>query len=202
MPASVTASYLSTVLPMTQQSATNNLLRPLKRIGIVDQDNKPTDRAFKWRDDNQYPEACDEIRKEVYPQELIDAFSGPDVDRLAVERWFLNNARVGQNAASKLASFYLLLVKADLSQQEQVSKSDQGSAKTSNGKRASKKGTNSSPQDNNSTDSHATPQEEPIRQDKSDDGPSLHIDVQVYLLLRCLCGADRLDFCQYGKTSL
>ncbi len=75
VPANVTASYLSTVLPMTQQSATNNLLRPLKRIGLVDQENKPTERAYKWRDDDSYREACEEIRRKVYPQELLDAFS-------------------------------------------------------------------------------------------------------------------------------
>lgn len=117
----------------------------------------------------------------MYPQELIDVFSGPDVDRLAVERWFLNNARVGENAASKLATFYLLLVKADPSQQEKFSKLGQGSAKTPKDNRVSKKETNSAPQDDNSTDSRATPQEESIRQDKSDDGPSLHIDVQVHI---------------------
>lgn len=113
VPANVTASYLSAVLPMNQQSATNNLLRPLKRIGLVDQENKPTERAFKWRDDDQYREACEEIRREVYPQELLDAFSASDINRPAVERWFRNNARVGENAAGKLTTFYLLLVNAD-----------------------------------------------------------------------------------------
>lgn len=134
MPASVTASYLSAVLPMTERSATNNLLRPLKKIGLVDQDNKPTERAYKWRDDDQYREACEEIRKDVYPQELLDAFSGSDLERPAVERWFRNNARVGENAASKLATFYLLLVDSDPSQQDKNTSSGQRSEEGSNQK--------------------------------------------------------------------
>jgi hypothetical protein len=86
IPANVTGSYLAAVLSMTERSATDNVLRPLKKADLVDQENKATERANRWRDDDQYAQVCEVIRKDVYPQELLDAFPGPDVDRSAVER--------------------------------------------------------------------------------------------------------------------
>lgn len=153
----------------------------LKRIGLVDQENKPTERAFKWRDDDQYREACEEIRREVYPQELLDAFSASDINRPAVERWFRNNARVGENAAGKLTTFYLLLVNAGPNQQNKNASSGQGSKQAQKNRSNPKEKATPAPQDNNSTGSLATPQEKPARQDKVNDGPSLHIDVQVHI---------------------
>lgn len=188
MPTSVASTYLAAILPMTEQSASNNILRPLKRVGLVDQDNKPSERAYKWRDDAQYLEVCEEIRKEVYPQELVDAF--PDfssADRLAVERWFRNNARVGENAARKMARFYLLLLDADPSKQEGSASPKKATARSVNSRSAqsASKKQPSPPveprgQSNGSSAEALRLQEQP-KPPAPGAGPSLHIDVQVHI---------------------
>ncbi|HUV57107.1 MAG TPA: DUF5343 domain-containing protein, partial [Dehalococcoidales bacterium] len=71
--AKITDTYLSSVLSIGILTA-RNLLSPLKRMGILEQDGVPRDRAKAWRDDEQYPQVCESIRKEIYPQELVEAF--------------------------------------------------------------------------------------------------------------------------------
>jgi hypothetical protein len=72
IPREITSTYLASALDMNERSATANILPSLKQTGLVDQDGKPTERAIKWRDDAQYSKVCEAIRKEVYPQELLD----------------------------------------------------------------------------------------------------------------------------------
>ena len=72
IPGTVTASYLSSVLNMQERSATNNIMPYLRQLGIIDAEGKTGERAKLWRDDIDYPKVCDEIRKEIYPQELLD----------------------------------------------------------------------------------------------------------------------------------
>lgn len=113
MPATVTASYLASLLSTTEESARGNTLAPLKQIGLVDETGKPTDLAFRWRDDSQYAAVCNEIIDKIYPQELRDLYPDADVGINPVKSWFQNKVRVGENAASKYSRFYLLLLSAD-----------------------------------------------------------------------------------------
>lgn len=109
----VTISYLSTALSLGQKAAGN--VRPtLRRLGLIDDEGIITDRAKKWRDNEQYAEVCDEIRTELYPQELRDLFPSPtEDDREAIRRWFANRASVGAAASKMMASFYILLSEAN-----------------------------------------------------------------------------------------
>ena len=102
------------------------MLGPPKAVGPIDEDNKPTNRAMRWRDDAQYPSVRQEIREEVYPEELLGAFLDSPIDRQALERWFANNTGVGLGAARQRASFYMLLVEADPAKQEGTSTSQTG----------------------------------------------------------------------------
>lgn len=109
----VTDTYLSTVLGIGTRAA-GNLLPDFKRVGIIDQDGVPKERAKAWRDDEQYPSVCDAIRKEVYPQELLDAFPSPsEDDKGGIERWFANRTGLGTISVKKMTSFYLMLSEAD-----------------------------------------------------------------------------------------
>lgn len=114
IPATVTPGYLSTVLQMKEQSAKANVIPSLIIMGLIDEEGKPTDRANKWRDDQDYAQVCHEIRQEVYPQELIDAVPGPIVDRPAIERWFAANTGVGKAAAQRYTLVYELLTTATI----------------------------------------------------------------------------------------
>ena len=113
IPAKVTASFLAPVLSMTATSARNNILPSLKIAGLIDNDGKPTDRVVKWRDDTQYPEVCDMIRNEVYPQELLDLAPDSSVDKNIVQSWFSNHTGLGASSVGKISSFYMLLCEAD-----------------------------------------------------------------------------------------
>ena len=62
--------------------------------------------------DSHYPKVCSDIVKDIYPQELIDAVPDPVNDRDAAKRWFAHYTGSGENACSKMASLYAVLVDA------------------------------------------------------------------------------------------
>jgi Family of unknown function (DUF5343) len=117
IPGRVTGTYLASALEMSETSAVANVLPSLRSTGIIDDDGKPTERAVKWRDDDQYPKVCEEIRKAVYPQELRDLANDASADREVVEKWFANHTGTGTSMVGKMASFYLMLCRADPAKQ-------------------------------------------------------------------------------------
>ena len=116
VPAVVTPSYLATALSMSEASAKSNLIFPFKKIGIIDEDGKPTDLAYGWRDDNKYSTVCETLIEKYYPQELRDLFHSSYVDLQQLTTWFMSHAKCGEPAAQMFARFYLLLLKADLNE--------------------------------------------------------------------------------------
>jgi hypothetical protein len=117
IPGVVTDNYLATVLNMQANSARANVLLFLRTLGIVDQDNKPTERAKLWRDDEHYSEVCAAMVKEVYPEELISAVPDPRLEKEKAKSWFARQAGVGQDASSRMVALYTTLVEADVSKQ-------------------------------------------------------------------------------------
>lgn len=113
IPGTVTENYIATILNMSTNSARTNVLPPLRQIGIIGEDGKPNDISKRWRDDTQYPAVCQEIIKNVYPSELIDAIPDPENNKDAAERWFAHTTGVGSVAVKKMVAFYSLLCQAD-----------------------------------------------------------------------------------------
>jgi hypothetical protein len=113
VPAIVTPTYLATALSMGEASARSNLIGPFKKIGIINDDGKPTDRAYDWRDDHKYKAVYEALIQEYYPQEIKDLFHSPDADLQQLTKWFMSHARCGESAAKMYARFYILLLKAD-----------------------------------------------------------------------------------------
>ena len=187
MPRDVTPNYLATVLgDMSPDSARQNVLRPLRAVGLVGDDNKPTERATRWRDDSQYASVCEEIRSEVYPQELHDAFSGPDIDEAGVQAWFVRHTGGGTEAARKAARFYVLLSKADPNAESDA----QTPARTA--RSATTTPTKRTPRTRpaaDTTSQQQAPAAADNRQDEAlhlakqsaDSGLALHIDVQIHI---------------------
>ena len=122
IPGVVTASYVATVLDMKENSARANVLPFLEDLGIIDNEGKTGERARLWRDDEQYPEVCKQILKEVYPPELLDAVPNPGEDRSRAERWFANRTGTGDAAAKRMAALYEVLAEADASKQPEENK--------------------------------------------------------------------------------
>src|SRR5437016_5962199 len=102
IPREVTNTYLAAALGMGENSAAANITPTFKSTGIIDKEGKPTDLAVRWRDAGQYPAVCNEIRKAVYPQELLDLAPDGTAGRQVVQAWFSNHTGFGESGASKM----------------------------------------------------------------------------------------------------
>ncbi len=184
MPTTVTPAFVSTLVEMEDRSAKNNVISPLRALKILDKDNRPTELAERWRHDDEYQKVCEEIRKIVYPTELLEAFpEGSAGKHEQIKKWFAQNGKVGENSARMLAGTYMLLAQADLSTPEDEvvkPRATQKTAKPAATRDAkplpiSARGTVISPND--------------PRLDQDDNKvhsvkgrlPSVHIDVQVHI---------------------
>ncbi len=123
IPREVSPSYLASALDMSEASAKANVLSKLKLIEFIDSDNKPTELAVRWRDDSEYTGVCKELLEKLYPSELQDAIDDPLNNKDRVVKWFQNKTRVGEAAAKMMATFYFLLVEADVSKQNATTQS-------------------------------------------------------------------------------
>jgi len=109
----VSRDYLANALGLGDKVAANTM-PALRQVGLVDENNRPTVLASKWRDDQTYAEACREIIETVYPDSLKDVSSPENPDVAAAQRWFLNETGAGAPRARVLAVFYAMLAKAEL----------------------------------------------------------------------------------------
>jgi hypothetical protein len=51
-------------------SAAGNVVTPMHKFGLIDDDGNLTDRGHKWRTAGSYAEASQEILDEIYPADL------------------------------------------------------------------------------------------------------------------------------------
>nr|WP_312392277.1 DUF5343 domain-containing protein [Stenotrophomonas geniculata] len=187
-PGEVTGSYLASVLNINLPSA-KNLIPPLKALGLVGDDNRPTDLAFEWRHDDTYAEACHRMLDATYPQELRDLFTDPSTSTLqAVSTWFSRHTRSGEGASKMNAAMYLLLLEADLSKQDATRARGAGEPRES-GRKVVK---SSSPKREKVVHKHAViiPAAEPahveqnsvpLPQERRGFSPKLHVDIQIHI---------------------
>ncbi|MHB1684163.1 MAG: DUF5343 domain-containing protein [Bacilli bacterium] len=109
IPGSVTNTYLKSLLGLSSEKSAANLIPPLRQLGLIDAEGKPTPRANDWRTDSKYDAVCESIVRELYPRELIDLYSGSELDTEACKGWFLHTAALGGGAARQCAAMYVLL---------------------------------------------------------------------------------------------
>ncbi|MBV1790796.1 DUF5343 domain-containing protein [Marinobacterium sp. D7] len=191
VPAVVTPTYLATALSMGEASARSNLVGPFKKIGIIDDDGKPTDLAYDWRDDHKYADVCKTLIENNYPQEIMDLFHSPDADMQQLTNWFMRHARCGEPAARMYGKFYLLLLKADLKEAENVNTKQEAKPKKaaptkpkSNAKTtlAAKSETDDSLTSAQTTlPSAAAPAAPPVTTTVLGNAPELHINIQLHI---------------------
>jgi len=113
IPKTVTSTYLASALQIEENSASTNVMPGLRACGLIAEDGTPQDLAIKWRDDAHYKEACENIRTSVYAQELLDLAPPESAKADEVKRWFARKGGVGDSAAGKMASFYMMLCEAN-----------------------------------------------------------------------------------------
>jgi hypothetical protein len=100
---------------MAEGSARSNVAPYLRAFGLVGPEGKPTELVKQWRDDEGYASVCKKILEATYSQELIHAIDDVATGRPKAERWFQNKAGVGQNAAGKMASIFMIVYEGDAS---------------------------------------------------------------------------------------
>jgi hypothetical protein len=170
VPRVVDRDYVQSVLGLQSEKAAGNILAPLKALGLIDSEGKPTDLAHDWRSDDAYSTACKKIFDALYPSALIDAFPAPNPDSDGVRRWFARNAGVGDAAAQQMTQMYLLLAKADLAMEEAPVAAPVGNrvrpAKATTAPRLQKVG--------------ATRPTQPPKPTHAD-GPPVHVDIQIHI---------------------
>lgn len=91
------------------ESAQNNIVRPMRALGIFDEDGGLTARGNKWRNDGTYADACDEILAEVYPADLAaltESDGSPSLSQ--VKRW-MGHQGFGDSNASQMAATYVMI---------------------------------------------------------------------------------------------
>lgn len=192
VPAIVTPTYLATALSMGEASASSNLVSPFKKIGIIDEDGKPTDLAYDWRDDNKYAEVCSTLLENCYPQEIKDLFHTPDADVQKIISWFMNYARCGEPAAKHFARFYILLLKADLSEAEAATAKKETKTikpKAEVKKKQPKVSSKANSSQNSSAENSIAPPA-PV-QTVLRNSPELHINIQLHISPES--SADQID---------
>lgn len=132
IPSVVNVSYLKSLLSLNSDQSARNIMAPLRQMKIIDLEGKPLPRATDWRSDTKYPEVCNTIISEIYPQELLDLFPDPQIDNAAAKSWFMDTCSLGNNAAGKIVSTFSLLKSGEI-------KTDVDAVKPSPSKRRKKK---------------------------------------------------------------
>ncbi len=173
LPTIVSPTYVKSLLSMANDnSANSNVIVPMKRLGLIDDDNKPTALANEWRIDDKYSQTCETMLKSVYPAELLELFPGSEINKASARTWFMSQG-VGQAAADKMVALFTLLKSGKINE----GKASNGSTKNkSSSKKVNTKEKGKeviSPSKNKVVDSR-----EPV---STNNRPNLHIDLQIHI---------------------
>lgn len=90
-------------------SAATNVVTPMHKFGLIDEDGNLTDRGHKWRTSDGYAEACQEILDEIYPAYLAGfTTANGRPDKLMVTKWF-QQQKFGDSNARQIAATYVMI---------------------------------------------------------------------------------------------
>ena len=159
------------------KSALGNTVTPMRQLGLIDEDGALTERGNKWRLDESYADACQEILDDIYPEEfgvLVDGDGNPDVGKAT--SWLLQQG-FGEANARQMAKTYVTVASK---QPPELPAADPGKAK-----RKVAPGTripSDSPETKPAEGIHATPEQVPVAPPlRSDGGPTIHLDIQIHI---------------------
>lgn len=91
-----------------QEAAAKAYLKELQKVGILNEENKPTELANEWRLDSSYPKAIPKILKMAYPLDLLNSIDANQTDKKQVKEWFLLEGLGSGSAGNKAATLALL----------------------------------------------------------------------------------------------
>ena len=178
IPSAISPTLVTSLSHMEESSARSNVINPLRELGLIDENHKPTDLAQRWRHDDDYVAVCHEIRSKVYPPNLVEAF--PDANssqKESIKKWFMKAGQVGEMAAKMYTDTYILLSQADLTKPEEKKAQKASTRKSAPHTRPAatappmeQAGTRDSP-----------PLQPPVDPSAYRRLPAIHIDVQVHI---------------------
>lgn len=155
-------------------SAKDNVVSPMRRLGLIDDDGLLTDRGRKWRVKESYAAACQEILDEVYPDDLLNLTDGSGaIDAGRVQTWF-EHSGLGTSNARSMAATFAMIARKEL---PEASPTD------------SKKSPNPRTRPESRNDNKKTVNE-PLKPKDPDDGagegtrqnlPNVHLDIQIHI---------------------
>lgn len=105
--ATIDESFLAINLNV-QPAAARQYIVELRRVGLLADDGRSTPLAMKWRNDETYRDAANEIVQSVYPKALLDVAPPADAERAKVVSWFMHQG-LGEGTARNKAATYLLI---------------------------------------------------------------------------------------------
>lgn len=91
-----------------QPAAAKQYLAELKRVGILDEDGRGTELANRWRMDETYSAAVEQLASAVYPEALVTIAPPGEADRQKAVNWFMSQG-LGEGSAKNKAATYILL---------------------------------------------------------------------------------------------
>jgi hypothetical protein len=91
-----------------QETAARQYVSELKAAGIINDENRATRLAHKWRVDESYSDAVTELVEANYPEGLRHLAPSGSSDRQKLENWFLREG-LGEGSARNRAATYLLI---------------------------------------------------------------------------------------------
>jgi hypothetical protein len=91
-----------------QESAAKQYVAELLSVGIINDDKKATPLALKWRLNEHYSSAAEELAASIYPQSLRDIAPPSEGNRQKAVSWFMQEG-LGQGAATNKAATYFLI---------------------------------------------------------------------------------------------
>jgi hypothetical protein len=91
-----------------QEAAARQYVAELKKVGILTEEGKATPLAGRWRHNETYWDAVQEILKTAYPAGLLQLAPPEEADRNLVISW-LTREGLGSGTAANKAATYLLI---------------------------------------------------------------------------------------------
>jgi hypothetical protein len=180
IPSTVNVSYLKSLLSLNSDQSARNIITPLRQMGIIDTEGKPLPRATDWRSDAKYPEVCLAIVSEIYPQELQDLFPDSQIDSATAKSWFMDTCALGNAAAGKIMSTFILLKSGHIKTDTDIPKSSQASKKIKPSKETKNNVDQAKDEPIGSTKAPPSQTTNNIS-DKASPVPSVHIDLQIHI---------------------
>jgi hypothetical protein len=172
-----TATTVAALMGMASPtSAANNTVRPMRGLGLIDEDGALTPRGNKWRLDASYGEVCQEILDNVYPEDLLALTNDDGEPELKkVRAWFDHKGYGDSNARQMAATYVMIATKKwpDAASSESL----KGAQKATAPKKASSPPkVNKAAKASESAAVHAE-----LSTVRDGGGPNVHLDIQIHI---------------------